>query len=102
MIVTTKSIEMQQALLENVGQGMTIYQGVKGYGSRGESKNMEIIHSVINRIDSKKAYRIVNLVDEEAFIIEFDVNNVKGGVLRKYLTNKKQRTLSSTLSRKQE
>lgn len=97
MIVTSRSKEMQDELLARVGQGMTIYQGVKGYGSKGENKNLEIIHIVINRIDSKKTYRTVNAVDEEAFVIEFDVNTVKGGVLRKYLTRKKQKQLSPTI-----
>ena len=99
MIVTSKSSHMQQELLHKLGQGMTIYQGIKGYGSRGENKNSEIIHTVINRIDSKKAYRIVNTVDKDAFVIEFDVNSVKGGVLRKYLTRKKQKELSPTIAK---
>lgn len=99
MIVTNKSSELQEALLEKVGQGMTIYQGLKGYGSQGEKKDLEIIHTVINRIDSKKAYRTVNIVDEDAFVIEFDVNSVKGGVLRKYLTGKKQKSLSPTIAK---
>ena len=99
MIVTNRSSEMQEELLEKVGQGMTIYQGLKGYGSQGEKKNLEIIHTVINRIDSKKAYRTVNVIDQDAFVIEFDVNSVKGGVLRKYLTSKKQKRLSPSIAK---
>lgn len=34
-------------------------------------------------------YRIINGIDAEAFIVEFDVNNVKGGVLRHYLNKRK-------------
>lgn len=100
MIVTGKSTEMQEELLTKIGQGMTIYQGLKGYGSQGTKKDLEIIHTVINRIDSKKAYRTVNAVDEDAFVIEFDVNNVKGGVLRKYLTPSKQKELSPSIAKK--
>jgi len=97
MIVTSKSREMQRALLKNIGQGMTIYQGTKGYGSQGEKQNLEIIHTVVNRIDTKKVYRVLNLVDKDSFVIEFDVNKVSGGVLRKYLTRRKQRQLSPSL-----
>ncbi len=99
MIVTGESPKMQEKLLEKVGQGMTIYQGLKGYGSQGARSDLEIIHTVINRIDSKKAHRTVNMVDQDAFVIEFDVNNVKGGVLRKYLTHKKQKALSPTIAK---
>ncbi|MDX1719954.1 MAG: YitT family protein [Salegentibacter mishustinae] len=97
MIVTSKSGEMQKALLKDIGQGMTIYKGTKGYGSQGEKQNLEIIHTVVNRIDTKKVYRVLKKVDKDAFVIEFDVNKVSGGVLRKYLTRRKQRQLSPTL-----
>ena len=97
MIVTSKSGEMQKTLLKDIGQGMTIYQGTKGYGSQGEKQNLEIIHTVVNRIDTKKVYRVLKKVDKDAFVIEFDVNKVSGGVLRKYLTRRKQRQLSPSL-----
>lgn len=97
MIVTSKSGEMQKTLLKDIGHGMTIYQGTKGYGSQGEKQNLEIIHTVVNRIDTKKVYRVLKKVDKDAFVIEFDVNKVSGGVLRKYLTRRKQRQLSPTL-----
>ncbi|MDX1427908.1 MAG: YitT family protein [Salegentibacter mishustinae] len=97
MIVTSKSGEMQKTLLKDIGQGMTIYQGTKGYGSQGEKQNLEIIHTVVNRIDTKKVYRVLKKVDKDAFVIEFDVNKVSGGVLRKYLIRRKQRQLSPSL-----
>ena len=100
MIVTSKSGEMQKTLLKDIGQGMTIYQGTKGYGSQGEKQNLEIIHTVVNRIDTKKVYRVLKKVDKDAFVIEFDVNKVSGGVLRKYLTRRKQRQLSPSLFQK--
>ena len=42
-------------------------------------------------------YNVINSIDENAFIIEFDVNSVKGGVLRKYLSTEKNKKLPSTL-----
>ncbi|WP_340076375.1 YitT family protein [Leptobacterium sp. I13] len=97
MIISSKSEELQLELIEKVGQGMTIYNGAKGYGSQGRKDNIEIIHLIINRIDSKKTYRTIDAIDQEAFIIEFDINKVKGGVLRKYLSKQKSKKLSPTL-----
>ena len=34
-------------------------------------------------------YRLIEDIDSQAFIVEFDVNSVKGGVLRHYLNKKK-------------
>lgn len=33
----------------------------------------------------------MNRIDPQAFIVEFDVNSVKGGVLRHYLDKKKNK-----------
>lgn len=99
MIVSERQEEIQQALLNGAGIGMTVLQGVKGFGSRGEMGNVQIIQTVLNRIDSKKVHRIISSIDDEVFIIEFDVNNVKGGVLRKYLSREKNKELPPTLYR---
>lgn len=96
-IVSKKSAEIEQNLMEKVGVGLTVYKGSQGYGSRGKQDDINIIHTVINRIDIRRTYRSVDQIDPDAFIIEFDVNNIKGGVLRKYLSKKETKKLSSDL-----
>ncbi|WP_339662570.1 YitT family protein [uncultured Polaribacter sp.] len=88
-IVSKKYDLIKIAIIEELGVGLTIYKGSSGFGSNGVFENFDIIHSVINRIDIKKMYRVIHDLDKEAFILEFDVNNVKGGVLRHYLNKKK-------------
>jgi len=85
MIVSKKSNELQKELLENIGQGITVYQGVKGYGKTGVTQTKEIIHLVANRIDVRRINRMINAIDKDAFIVEFDVNDIKGGKIRKFL-----------------
>jgi uncharacterized membrane-anchored protein YitT (DUF2179 family) len=97
MIVSKHSKDIEKAILHKVGVGMTIYKGESGYGSTGKQKENRIIHTVINRIDIRKINRVIDAVDPDAFIIEFDINNVKGGVLRKYLDRKKSRGLDASL-----
>jgi uncharacterized membrane-anchored protein YitT (DUF2179 family) len=88
-IVSKKNDLIKIAILEELGVGLTIYKGSSGFGSKGISEEFDIIHTIINRIDIKKMHRIIDDIDGEAFTIEFDVNNVKGGVLRHYLDKKK-------------
>lgn len=97
MIISQANHEIQQRLLTEVGTGITVYSNAKGYGSRGFQKNTEVIQVVINRIDTKKAYRTIESLDTEAFIVEFDVNQVKGGVTRKYLSRSKGNQLNDDL-----
>lgn len=86
MVVSEKSGEIESSLVKEIGIGITIYKGSKGYGERGQKAHEEIIHTVVNRIDINRTYRLIEDLDEQAFIIEFDVNNVKGGILKKYLS----------------
>jgi len=96
-IVSNEYKTIKLAILKELGAGMTIYKGKKGFGSKGEIQDFDIIHTIINRIDIKKMYRIVADIDEDAFIVEFDVNSVKGGVLRRYLSKKKGKKLATFL-----
>ncbi len=97
MIVSKHSQAIEHAILHKVGVGMTIYKGESGYGNTGKQEENRIIHTVINRIEIRKINRVIDAVDPDAFIIEFDINNVKGGVLRKYLDRKKSRELNASV-----
>jgi uncharacterized membrane-anchored protein YitT (DUF2179 family) len=97
-IVSQDYSKIEAAIITQLGAGMTLYKGRKGFGSTGEKQDFDIIHTIINRIDIKKMYRIVSEIDEHAFIVEFDVNNVKGGILRRYLDRKKGKKLAKFLA----
>jgi len=92
-IVSNEYAAIKHAIMIELGVGLTTYKGSKGFGSNGPQQDFDIIHTIINRIDIKKMHRIIEEIDENAFIVEFDVNNVKGGVLRHYLDKKKGKTL---------
>lgn len=97
-IVSKDYEKIKVAIIKELGAGMTLYKGRKGFGSTGEIQDFDIIHTIINRIDIKKIYRLVSRIDDEAFIVEFDVNSVKGGVLRRYLNKKKDKKLPSFMT----
>lgn len=86
MIVSKKNNEIESELIGKINIGITVYRNAKGYGQRGHKDQSEVIHTVINRIDINRTYNLIQQIDEKAFIIEFDVNNVKGGILKKYLS----------------
>jgi uncharacterized membrane-anchored protein YitT (DUF2179 family) len=84
-IISNHTETIQKKLSQEVNTGLTIYSGTKGIGNRGSKENIEIIQVLLNRIDSRKAYLIINNEDPKAFIVEFDVNKVKGGLLRRII-----------------
>lgn len=92
-IVSKEYKTIKRAIIEQLGAGLTSYRGSKGFGSQGEQEDFDIIHTIINRIDIKKMHRLIQDIDKDAFIVEFDVNSVKGGVLRHYLDKKKNKLM---------
>ncbi len=87
MIVSKNYPELKEAITQELGSGMTVFDGVQGYGKHGKQEDFEVIQIVINRIEIIKIHRIVDQIDPTAFLIEYDVNQVKGGILRKFLPN---------------
>ncbi len=93
LVVSKYHEALKTEIAKNIGSGMTIYKAEEGIGSQGETKEMMIINTVINRIDIRKMYRTIDSVDPGAFIVEYDVNNVRGGVMRRYLTKSDNKKL---------
>ena len=88
--IVSKDIDkIKMAIIENLGTGLTIYKGSSGFGSKGPASDFDIIHAIINRIDIRKIHNLIDSIDQDAFVVEFHVNNVKGGVLRHYLNKSK-------------
>ena len=94
MIVSRKALELENELQEKLSTGITVYKGVRGHGSTGKQEDMDILHLVVNRIDIKRTNKIIDQVDPTAFIIEFDVNDVRGGIQRRILSTSKRRKMA--------
>ena len=99
MIVSEQVDDINKELIRVVGTGTTLYQGSGGFGKRGAQTKKEIIHTVINRIDIRRTYNLIDSIDSNAFIIEFDVNNIKGGIYTKFLSKKRLKKLSSATNK---
>ncbi len=87
MIVSDKSKAIEKGLIKVIKTGTTLYKGSRSFGKSGAKNENDYIHTVINRIDIRRTYNLIDTIDKNAFIIEFDVNNVKGGI-RKELFKK--------------
>lgn len=93
-IVSPQSQAIEEKILEELGAGITVYKATAGYGSTGKSEDRRVIQTIINRIHLRKIHRLIDSIDPDAFIVEFDVNNVKGGVLRRYLNSRESKKLA--------
>jgi uncharacterized membrane-anchored protein YitT (DUF2179 family) len=82
-IIATQSDRIRQMIIDVMGRGVTVYNGSKGYGKRGERKQIEIIYSVITRLEVNKLNGEIKKIEPDAFVIMNQIKDVKGGMIKK-------------------
>ena len=83
-IISYKSEEIRQMIIEKMGRGVTIYNGKRGYGKRGENLNLtDIIYTVITRLEIAKLQTEIDKIDNSAFIVMSSIKDTKGGMIKK-------------------
>jgi uncharacterized membrane-anchored protein YitT (DUF2179 family) len=84
MIVSQKSEEIKKAIIENMGRGVTVLKGKSGFGKQGHrNSDIDIIYSVITRLELQRLKIEIAKIDENAFVVENSVNDIKGGMIKK-------------------
>jgi uncharacterized membrane-anchored protein YitT (DUF2179 family) len=83
-IISTKSEDIRIMIIEKMGKGVTIYNGKRGYGKKGENLNKtDVIYSVITRLEMTRLQTEIQKIDSDAFIIMNKVMDLQGGHLPK-------------------
>jgi uncharacterized membrane-anchored protein YitT (DUF2179 family) len=82
-IISSHSEEIQQMIIDKMGRGVTIYTGNKGYGKRGERKDVEIVYTVITRLELSKLNTEIEKIEPAAFVVINRVKDTKGGMIKK-------------------
>jgi len=84
MIVSEKSEEIKDAIINKIGRGVTILKGKSGFGKKGHrSFDVDIIYSVVTRLELQRLKTEITKIDPEAFVVENSVNDIKGGMIKK-------------------
>ena len=83
-IISVKSEEIRLMIIEKLGRGVTIYNGKRGFGKRGDSLNhTDIVYTVITRLEIARLQSEIDKIDKNAFIIMSSVKDTKGGMIKK-------------------
>ena len=84
MIISEKSDDIKSAITNKMGRGVTILKGKGGFGKKGhQTREYDVIYSVITRLELQKLKTEIAKIDEEAFVVENSVNDIKGGMIKK-------------------
>jgi uncharacterized membrane-anchored protein YitT (DUF2179 family) len=83
-IISDFSDNIRIMITESLGRGVTLYAGKGGYGKNGDiSKQIDIIYTVITRLEISRLKKEIDLIDPKAFIIMNSVKDTKGGMIKK-------------------
>lgn len=82
-IVSSHCKEIKEMIVETMGRGVTVYNGTKGIGKRGERSDIDIIYTVITRLELNKLNIEIEKITPTAFVVMNTVKDTKGGMIKK-------------------
>ncbi len=81
-IISEKNEEIKQYIITNMKRGVTVYKGEGGYL---EKKDINILFTVVTKLEMGKLQTEIGQIDPEAFIVQQLVSDLKGGVVKRQI-----------------
>ena len=82
-IISSHHNEIREMITQQLGRGVTIYSGKRGFGKTGESNEIDIIYTVITRLELNKLNTEIQKIDSNAFVVMSSIRDTKGGMIKK-------------------
>lgn len=82
-IISSHNEEIRQMLINSIGRGFTVYNGKRGFGKTGESRDVDIIYTVVTRLELNKLKTEIEKIDPHSFVVMSSVRDTKGGMIKK-------------------
>lgn len=80
-IISSQSDAVREMLTSELGCGVTVYKGKPGL--KTSDSEIDIIHTVITRLEFNRLQNAVNRIDQQAFVVNYNVNDIKGGMVKR-------------------
>lgn len=82
-IVSDHSEAIKRMLTDKLGHGFTIYKGERGFGKKGQTENVNIVYTVVTRLELSRLRAELDKIDPDAFVIMSSLRDTKGGMVKK-------------------
>jgi len=79
-IISEKNEEIKQFIIEKMKRGVTIYKGEGGYGQK---KDIDIVYTVVTKLEMSKLQGEIRQIDPDAFVVQQQIADIKGGVVKR-------------------
>lgn len=83
-IVSGKSEQIKRALVLHLDKGITVYKGERGFMKESfeQSSEVDIVFTIVTRLEVRKLRSIVYAIDPKAFIFTQTVREPQGGIVK--------------------
>lgn len=81
-IISLHSDKIRQMIIDQLGRGVTVYNGKRGYGKKGEAKEIDIVYTVVTRLELNKLNVELEKIDPDAFVVMTSIKDTKGGMIK--------------------
>ena len=82
-IISSQNDEIRQMIIDTLGRGVTIYNGKGGFGKKGETTDIEIVYTVVTRLELHRLNNEIEKIDPKAFVVMSSIKDTKGGMIKK-------------------
>jgi uncharacterized membrane-anchored protein YitT (DUF2179 family) len=82
-IISAHHEEIRAMIINKMGRGVTVYTGKRGFGRQGETRDIDIIYTVITRLELNKLNTEIHKIEPNAFVVMNSVKDTKGGMIKK-------------------
>lgn len=88
-IISGKSEQLKNALVLQMGRGITIYKGERGYlkESFDVRSECDIIYTITTRLEVRRLRNLVLKIDPNAFVFTNTIKEAAGGVLKRKVSH---------------
>ena len=84
MIVSDDYEKIKDMIATKLQRGVTVFRSDGGYGTKGNAMpDRKILFCVVTRLEVSKVLLEVDKIDQTAFVIQYPINDTKGGMIKK-------------------
>ncbi|RZM30492.1 MAG: YitT family protein [Pedobacter sp.] len=79
-VISEKNEHIKQYIMNEMKRGVTIYKGEGGYS---EKKDIDILYTVVTKLEMSKLQTAIRQIDADAFVVQQQIADIKGGVVKR-------------------
>jgi len=82
-IISPHYLAIHEVLRNQLRRGVTVYRGRRGVGHYEHTQEVDILYTVITRLEINRLHTEIKKIDPNAFVVMTPVRDTRGGMIKK-------------------